>query len=211
LLIDICQQFDIPTTTDDEKPKPLTAQGLRDALKLELKRPQTLLIADDAQRWSASLRYWLEDVLRAGGLLLLLASDPPAKDIFVKMPKLELPPLKDDEIRDLMKQEAIAQGVYLEPKEFAELQQRAGNNPSLAKRLVSETVLGIGEEQNTQHYQYVDGTPFLIAGLTLVGIIRFVGLGLGDKSIYLIGGMLTIGTLVIRSMLYAANRGRRKL
>ncbi len=42
-------------------------------------------------------------------------------------------------------------------------------------------------------------------------MVRFVGLGMGDKAIYMIGGMLTLLTLAVRAILYAANRGGRKL
>jgi AAA domain len=210
-LIAIADQLGCPIETQDEKPKKLTAEQLRNELKQNICGNKTLLICDDAQRWSSSLRYWLEDVLRHGGLLLLLASSPPPKDIFTRMPVIPLPPLKDDEIRELMKAEAIAHSIRLTPQELADLQQRAGNNPSLAQRIVRETALGISEMQSTDHYQYIDGTPFLIGGLALVGIVRFIGMGMGDKALYLIGGILTIGTLIIRSLLYAANRGRRNL
>ena len=97
-LVDICEQLGVPTETDDERPKPLTAQQLRDALKDRLTEAKTLLIADDAHRWSASLRYWLEDCLREGALLLLLAYKPPAKEIFLKLSRIEMQPLENDRV-----------------------------------------------------------------------------------------------------------------
>jgi hypothetical protein len=124
---------------------------------------------------------------------------------------MTLAPLKDDEVRELMKQEAIAHDARLDPRQLAELQQKAGNNPALAKRIVRETVLGISELETSQHYQFIDGTPFLVALLMLVGIVRFLGLGLGDKALYVLGGMLTILVLILRAVLYAANRGSRRL
>lgn len=172
-LTQIADQLDIPTVTDDERPKPLTAEQLRKELLKNIVHPKTLLVCDDAHRWSASLRYWLEDVLRGGGLLLLLATNPPPKDIFVKLPMVELPPIKDEEIRALMQVEAIAQNIMLAPGELANLQQRAGNNPALAKRVIHEAALGLNETQSTEHYQYVDGTPFLVALIALVSIVRW--------------------------------------
>ncbi|NJN87531.1 MAG: hypothetical protein HC881_16005 [Leptolyngbyaceae cyanobacterium SL_7_1] len=207
----IAEQLDVPTVSDDDRPRALTAQQLRESLLKRLKEPETLLIADDAQRWSASLRYWLEDVLRGGGLMVLLAHSPQPKDIFVKLPILELKPLSDEEIRSLMVEEAIAHNAKLDPRELAELQQKAGNNPSLARRIVRETVLGIAELETSQHYQFVDGTPFLLAAVALVSVIRFVGLGLGDKALYVLGGVLTLAAIALRAILYAANRGGRRL
>ncbi|NJL56516.1 ATP-binding protein [bacterium] len=208
----IADQLGVSTVSDDEKPKALTAAQLRESLLKAIPKPKTLLIVDDAHRWSASLRYWLEDISRAGGLLLLLASSPvPPKDIFVKIPRIELSPIKDEDIRALMKAEALSYDARLEPKELAELQQRAGNNPALAKRVIRETVLGITETTTGDHYQFIDGTPFLVALLMLVGIIRFIGLGLGDKALYVLGGVFTLAALLIRALLYAANRGSRRL
>lgn len=207
----IAEQLDVPTTTDDEKPKQMTAAQLRESLLKDLVIPKTLLICDDANRWSASLRYWLEDILRGGGLLLLLATDPPAKDIFVKLPMVTLSALNIDQIRLVMQREAMDQGMQLTPHRFAELQQRAGGNLALAKRVIYEELLGLNEGEAGDHQQYIDGTPFLIALIALVSIVRFVGLGLGDKSLYVMGGILTLFGMIARTFLYAANRRGRRL
>lgn len=210
-LTTIADALGVDTMTDGDRPKPLTAQQLRDALLTRLKQPHTVLVADDAQRWSASLRYWLEDISRADGLLLLLAYAPQPKDIFVKLPSLSLKPLSDEEVRSVMRDEAIAHAAQLDPRELAELAQKTGNNPALARRIVRETVLGINELETSEHYQYIDGTPFLAAAVALVSMVRFIGLGLGDRVIYVLGGMLTLLGLTLRTVLYAANRGRRRL
>lgn len=207
----IADQLGVSLVTDDDKPKQLTAAQLRENLLERLKQSHTVLIADDAHRWSASLRYWLEDVLRAGGLLLMLASNPPAKDVFTKVPRIELEILKDDEIRSLMKAEGESYNLKLDARELADLQQRAGNNPALAKRVIREAALGISEGSTGDHHQYIDGTPFLIAMLMLLGIVRFVGLGLGDRVLYVMGGLLTLAAVIVRAVLYASNRGGRRL
>ncbi|HHP7245539.1 MAG TPA: ATP-binding protein [Elainellaceae cyanobacterium] len=210
-LVAIADQIDVPTVTQEEKPKAMTAYQLRDELLKNLVSPKMLLIVDDAHRFPSSLRYWLEDIHRKGGLLLLLATAPPAKDISLKMPRIEMHPLKNDEIRALMYQEALSHGMTLQPSLFAELQQRAGNNPALAKRVVREALLGIGEEQSTDHQQYVDGTPFLVAALTAVGIVRFIGMGMGDRSLYIIGGIATLAAVALRTIFYTVNRKSSRL
>ncbi|HEY9645989.1 MAG TPA: hypothetical protein V6C88_06455, partial [Chroococcidiopsis sp.] len=53
-LVAIAEQLGVPTETDDEKPRPLTAQQLREELSKALTVPKTLLICDNAHRWSAS-------------------------------------------------------------------------------------------------------------------------------------------------------------
>jgi hypothetical protein len=192
------------------KTRPFTAQEIKDVLVARLAQSRTLLVVEDAHRWPASLRYWLEAVHGAGGLMLMLANQPPAKDIFLKLPRIELQPLKNDQIRTLMYQEALDQGLTLKPGRFAELQQRVGGNPALARRVVHEERLGIGGEQTVDHRQYVDGTPFLVAGLSAIGIVRFVGIGLGDRALYIIGGVATILAIALRGLMYAANRGQSR-
>jgi hypothetical protein len=210
-LIAIAEAFGVPTETCDEKPKPLTADQLRQEIRDDMNCGKRLLIADDAHRWPASLRYWMEELLRGKGILLLLADRPPAKDVFLKMPRLELDPLTPDQIRTLMYAEATAHGMAINPGKFADLQQRVGGNPALAKRVIHEELLGIGEDQSTDHRQYIDGTPFLIALLSTIGIVRFIGIGLGDKALYLIGGIATLLALTLRTLFYSINRKSTKL
>lgn len=74
--------------------------------------------------------------------MLLLAYDVPPKDIFTKMPLFALKAVPDEEIRELMRGEALEQGITLGTKELADLQQRAGNNPAIAKRVIRENGTG---------------------------------------------------------------------
>lgn len=210
-LITIAEAFEVPTETADERPKPLTADQLRQEIKSDMEGGGRLLIADDAHRWPASLRYWMEELLRGKSLLLLIADRPPAKDVFLKMPRLELEPLTPDQIRTLMYAEATAHGMAINPSKFAELQQRVGGNPALAKRVVHEELLGIGEEMSTDHRQYIDGTPFLVAGISAIGLVRFIGLGLGDKALYIVGGVATLLAITLRTLFFAVNRKSTKL
>ena len=72
-------------------------------------------------------------------------------------------------------------------------------------------MLGIGEEMSTDHRQYVDGTPFLIASLSAIGIVRFVGLGMGDKALYMVGGIATLAAISLRTLFSAVNRKSTRL
>lgn len=206
-LIDIAEGLAVPVsaTTEKGRERSLTATELRQELLAELRGGQALLIADDAHRFPVSLRYWLEAVLQGGGLVLLLADRPPAKDVFLKVPRLALAPLSADEVRTVMYAEATRQGLALSPSRFAELQQRAGGNPALAKRIIHEELMGLGDESG-DHRQYVDGTPFLMAALTAIGIVKFIGIGLGDKALYVAGGVASLAAITLRSLLVQVNR-----
>jgi hypothetical protein len=206
-LLSIAESFGIPLETDEGKPRKLTADILRAEILELMEGGKYLLVADDAHRWPASLRYWLEDVLRSGGLLLLLADHPPAKDVFLKVPRLELEPLSVDQVRSLMYAEAVGRGMSLSPGRFAELQQKVGGNPGLALRVVQEEMMGLSDTtEAADHKRYVDGTPFLIAALTTVSIVRFIGIGMQDKALYIVGGVAMILSMALRAVFYAANR-----
>lgn len=207
----ICEELEVPTTIDlGDKEKAMTLEELRCELAKHLVLSKYLLIVDDAQRFPASLKYWLEAVLKDGALMLLLADRPPAAGIFLKMPRIEMDSLQTDVVRALMSKEALDQGMTLSAGDFAELEQRVGGNPALAKRAVREYALGLGEG-GTDHRRYVDGTPFLIAALSIIGVVRFIGLGLGDKALYIVGGIATIAAISLRTLFTQANRKSNKL
>jgi hypothetical protein len=84
-------------------------------------------------------------------------------------------------------------------------------NPALAKRVVHEELLGIGDEMSTDHRQYIDGTPFLIASLSAISIVRFVGIGMGDKVLYMVGGIAMILAMTLRTLFYSINRKSTRL
>lgn len=217
LLIDICEQLDVPTEEvigqdkdGEDRTKPLTAEGLRRALLKEIPNDKTILICDDANRWPVSLRYWLESLLRKGAVLLLLADNPPSKDVFLKVPRITIAPIASTEIRSMMIQAAEKANLRLSTAEIADLEQRCGGNPALANRVISEHLLGIGEEQGSDHRQYVDGTPFVLAAFTVFGIVRFIGLGMNDRTLYIIGGICTLMAIALKTIFTQANRGSYK-
>jgi energy-coupling factor transporter ATP-binding protein EcfA2 len=212
-LVGVAEELGLETTetTANGKERSFTLEELRALLAADVISPRTLLIVDDAQRFPASLRYWLEAVFKAGALILLLGDRPPAAGIFLKVPRIEMGAIETQSIRALMTEEALTHGIALKATDFADLEQRVGGNPALAKRVVKEYVLGIGNGKSTDHRRYIDGTPFLIAFLSVIGIVRFIGLGIGDRSLYIIGGIATILAISLRVLLSQANRRSGKL
>jgi AAA domain len=168
------------------------------------------LVFDDAHRFPVSLRCWLDDLHDRGQPMLLLATFPPARDIFLKLPRLELEPLSEKAIREIMSSEAACLGLKLSPGQLASLQERTGGNPMLAKRVVTEEHLGL-DGQALDHSRWIDGTPFLIAGLMCFVVLRFLGLGFNSTSLYILGGILTVAVGVIRVMIYSLPRKSGRL
>ena len=187
-----------------------TAAQLQTAIESELERSRWLLTFDDAHRLSVAQRVWLERLHARGQSLLLLATYPPARDIFLKLPRIELRPLGTKEIRALMVRQARELDIELPVSALASLQQRTGGNPMLARRVVREEYLGL-ESSSPDHTQWIDGTPFLIACLLVFSVIRFIGRGLGQTDLYLMGGVLMVFIAIMRLLIMSLPRKNQRL
>lgn len=102
-------------------------------------------------------------------------------------------------------------GIQVNSNKLAKLQERSGGNPYLAQRVIREKALGISNDQAGEHVEYIDGTPFLIATISFVGIVRLIGLGMGDKSLYIIDGIATITAITLQILLSRANARQTRL
>lgn len=207
-MIKIASQLGVDLETLEGKA--LTIQGLQEAIADFLSKNTAFLICDDAQRLQPEIRYWLEKLHEQEQPMLLLAKYPPARDIFVKLPRIELKPLKNREIREIMKEAAKELGLDLPDGQLAQLQERCGGNPMLAKRVIREEFLGL-EETSPDHIQWIDGTSFLVAGLMMLVIVRFLGLGFNSTSLYIIGGIITVGVGIVKLLLYSLPRKSGRL
>ena len=208
ILVDLAFQLEIDT--ESLEGKALKTDELMKAIADWLQNNTALLICDNAHRLTVSLRCWLERLHTQNQPMLLLANYPPAKDIFLKLPRIELDPMGEREIRQIMQQEAELLNFEVPAPKIAELLARTGGNPMLAKRVVKEEYLGL-EDKAYDHTQWVDGTPFLIAGLMCLVIIRFIGLGFNSTSLYLLGGMITVAIGIIRILIYSLPRKGSRL
>ena len=208
VLVGIAEQLGVDM--DNLEGKRLTIPELQQAIADFLSETCAFLICDDAHRLSPGIRYWLEKLYEQGQPMLLIASHPPARDIFLKLPRMELEPLSNHSIREIMHEEAVLLGLALSNAQLAHLQERCGGNPMLARRVVREEYLGLDAE-TADHQQWMDGTTFLVAALMLLVIVRFLGLGFNSTSLYLIGGILTVFVAVVRILLYSLPRKSGRL
>ncbi len=208
ILSDIAMQLGVDT--EDLEGKALSTMGLMKEIADWLLVNTAFVICDNAHRFPVSLRCWLDQLHTQGQPILLLATYPPARDIFLKLPRIELEPMADRATRAIMLEAAAELNLELTPAQLSSLQQRVGGNPMLAKRVVREEYLGL-DGQALDHTQWVDGTPFLIAALMCFVIIRFIGLGFNSTSLYLLGGIITVAIGVIRILLYSLPRKSGRL
>jgi hypothetical protein len=207
-LLDCAAQLGAETTRDNGKQK--TAAQLQTSIAEFLNTNQAFLLFDDAHRLPVSLRVWLLSLLEAGQPLLLFATHPPRKDIFLKLPRIELKALPHPSIRALMQTAAQELGLELTPSQLATLQERCGGNPMLARRVIRETYLGL-DATAPDHTEWIDGTPLLIAVLLVFSVIRFLGRGLHQTDLYVLGGFLVVAFGIVRLLLASLPRKSEKL
>ncbi|NJM00814.1 MAG: ATP-binding protein [Synechococcaceae cyanobacterium SM2_3_2] len=196
-----------PTTLEGKK---MTLAQLQTALFADLMGQTAIFICDDAEQYPLSFRQWLESLLSTKAVMLVLATWPPAKDLFLKLPRLELDPLPEAPIRDCIQSAATELGTRLKPGQISNLMERCGGNPMLARRVVLEEYLGL-KITGPDHTQWIDGTPFLVAGLMCFTLVRFLGLGFSSTSLYLLGAILTVVAAIARLLLYSLPRRKGRL
>ncbi len=208
ILLDIAQQLGVDTQNSEGKS--LTADQLKHAIASHLAKNRAFLVIDGAHACDLKFRIWLKQLRRQESPMLLLATNPPRTDIFISIPRIELLPLPEYAIRELMEQAALSRGINLKHSDLAKLLERAGGNPMLAMRAIDEEYLGL-EVEGADHQRYFDITPMiLLVGIVFV-VMRFIGLGINDQALYIFGGIAAAVFLGISRRLYNLPRESRRI
>jgi hypothetical protein len=200
----IAFQLNIPTENEDGRP--LNVDALKQEI-LDNSGEDTLLILTEAKRLTTSIRYWLEDAIAAGVRVVCFAVTNPGKDIFLEMLEIELELPSDAHIRLVMAAEAQRQGLQIDKSRLAELQPLAGRNPMLARKIIKNEKLGLKQDK-PEHTQYVVIMPVIIAMLFSFAVVRFIGMGTGNKGLYITGGVCLVSAMALKQL--GNVRGARK-
>ena len=189
----IAKQLGVPTTEpkynrkgDEVGEKPLLIERLKDEIAQNI-GDRTLLIFPESKRLTTGARYWLEDAIAKGVRVVCFAVVNPQRDIFIEMIEVELELPSDRTIRCAMEDEAAKLGLNLTPAQLSQLQPLAGKNPMLARKVVRQEKLGIN--QKMEHRQYLVMMPILLTALFAFAVIRYIGIGTGNKNWQIFGGV----------------------
>jgi hypothetical protein len=136
------------------------------------------------------------------------AAANPGRDIFLEMLEVELELPSDRHIREVMEAEAKKAGLNLNSSRLAALQPLAGRNPMLARKVIRNEKLGLNRQAKPEHTQYVVVMPIIIAALFSFAVVRFVGLGTGNKGLYITGGCCLVAGMALKQL--GSVRGARK-
>jgi hypothetical protein len=208
MLLEITQQFNLPS--QDIEGKNLTVDKLKKAIADFLRENTAFIIFDDAQNCEIKFRIWLKQLRRKGVPMLVLATDPPRSDIFINIPRIELKPLPEKAIRQIMKSAAVERMIDLSAADLSKLQERAGGNPMLAIRAIEEEYLGLDIE-GADHRRYFDITPLILVVGVIFVIMRFIGLGTNDQALYIFGGIAAAIFLGLSRLLYSLPQEERRI
>ena len=199
MLLEIASQLGIDNQSLEGKA--LSADQLKRAIANYFDNEIAFLVIDDAQMLDTKFRQWLKTLKRSKVPMLILATDPPRSDIFTSIPRIELSPLPEYAIREIMEQAALERGVNLKNSDLAKLQERAGGNPALAQRAIEEEYLGL-EIEGADHRRYFDATPLiLLAGVGFV-VMRFFARGTNNQALYIFSGIAAAVFLGVSRVLY---------
>ena len=208
MLLEITQQFNLPS--QDIEGKNLTVDKLKKAIADFLRENTAFIIFDDAQNCEIKFRIWLKQLRRKCVPMLVLATDPPRADIFINIPRIELKPLPERTIREIMKGAARERSIDLSSADLSKLQERAGGNPMLAIRSIEEEYLGLDIE-GADHRRYFDITPLILVVGVIFIIMRFIGLGTNNQSLYIFGGISAAVFLGLFRLFYILPNEERRI
>ena len=95
-----------------------TVYQLQGLIAARAEAGRVVLLFDDAHRLPVSFRAWLERLLDRGQRVVLFATAPPRRDLFLRLPRIELAPLPHSAIREIMAEAERELGRDLTPAEI---------------------------------------------------------------------------------------------
>jgi hypothetical protein len=207
----LAEALDVPTVEprlnkdgDEIGEKVMTLDQLKEEL-LQNASADWLIVVPDAKTLTSGICFWLEDAIAAGVRVCGFAPSRLGRSVWAEMVEVELSLPTDAYIRLVMMGEAQRQGLRLSEAQFAALQPLAGRNPNVARKVIRNEALGI-RQSKAGHSQYLDISPLVLAGLCCLGILRFIGLGTGDRALYIVGGIAMMAGLSLKYLGKIGNR-----
>jgi hypothetical protein len=208
MLLNIAEQLGVETYSLEGKA--FTADQLKVRIATFLQDNTAFIIVDECHRCDGRFRYWLKQLQKQGVPMLLLATNPPRTDVFLSIPRIELSPLPQYAIREIMETAALERGINLKNSELAKLQERAGGNPMLAIRAIDEEYLGL-EMEAADHGRYFDITPLILLAGIGFAVLRFIGMGTNDHALYIFSGIAAAVFLGFSRLLYNLPEESRRI
>ncbi len=203
----IADALNVETKAENDKGKPIkrNQNEVFDDIGEALAKGRKVLIVDKAQSIPVSLRNQFEVWLEQGATILLCATLPKRAELFLKFPRYELLPINRTDSAHLVRATANSYGLKLKSSTVNELVTLGNGNPQFLMRAVAEN--DIGSVSDPDQAEWIDGTPIVIGALCLLLLLRFIGRGMNDQNLVLMGG---ISMVILRLAMLTVSRVSKK-
>ena len=133
------------------------------------------------------------------------------RKLWWKMKELVVKPLPQAVIRDIVKKYIIAKGVLVESPELyiSHVVKQSGGIPQAIYDMLDESgkerIIDKRKVRAMRHeagVSYLDFTPMVMILGALIVSMRYIGMGTGDKTLYIMGGMGAALFLTLRFFIF---------
>jgi len=161
-----------------------------------LKTPAGWLFLDNAEELKPSLRSFLEP-LRDRGWILILATTlikSGYERIFWGLKRIEVPPLRSDVAVRVAKAFIHSEGLKTDPIKVARLSR---GYPARLVHLARGEAVPIHSQERREEDEINIAPALLLFGVLAI-VLRTIGVGVEEKELYIIGGVLTGVFFIVR-------------
>ncbi len=178
---------------------------------------KVLIAVDDMTRLTPTQQaFWLAIFEHAQVVCCASERKSGLRKLWWKMKVIEVPRLVPDDTKAIVKEYIAQKGVMIESPDLyvSHVVKQAGGNPQAIHDMVDESSKErvvdkrqIREMRHQAGVRYLDFTPVMIVTGALVVATRYIAIGLGDKSLYIMAG---IGAALFLSIRFFMNKGAGK-
>ncbi len=173
---------------------------------------QVLIAVDDMTRLTPTQQaFWLAIFDHAQVVTCASQRKAGLRKLWWKMKEIAVPPLPLDVAKSIVREYIARRGMMIESPELyvGHVVKQAGGNPQAIHDMVDESSKErlvdkrqIREMRHQAGVRYVDFTPAMIVVGAMVVATRYVALGIGDRSLYVMAGIGAALFLSIRFFMF---------
>ncbi len=179
----------------------MSMRDLTQALIPALAKAETkpVIAVDDLTSLTPTqMAFWLAIFDHAQVVGCASEKKPRVKKLWWKMKEIAIKPLPPDVIKDMVKRYISSKGVLIEsPDQYiSHVVKQSGGVPQAIFDMLEESskerIIDKRKVREMRHdagVKYLDFTPMVMILGALIVSMRYIGMGTGDKTLYIMGGM----------------------
>jgi energy-coupling factor transporter ATP-binding protein EcfA2 len=144
------------------------------------------------------MAFWLAIFEHAQVIGCASEKKPRVKKLWWKMKEIAIKPLPPEVVRDMVKRYVTSKGILIEsPDQYiSHVVKQSGGIPQAIFDMLEESskerIIDKRKVREMRHdagIKYLDFTPMVMILGALIVSMRYIGMGTGDKTLYIMGGM----------------------